>query len=420
VEHPALDKSVGVPVAEKSFETELVTRVAPAMRSYAHSLAQRRRFDADDLIQQSLITAIRLLRDGAAPDDLDAWFREIVRKTASNMRQKEDSEPRSSSLHGLPEEAQPLSGWPGPERAAELVEADAAWKADSQRLSKVESEVIETHVMRGDTVAETAKQLNIPKGSIRWLTTGALRKLKFRGRISAIGRGMSLLPPFLWFRRIPERALVVGTACTVVLVSTVAIFSVAQGPDDVPRVAPSEVPLVDQATDYSAFVAEKVVELASPPLSGKADEVAQALVGQIAGPDPGAASSWTRPVSPEAEAVGSGTPEVDGGTSVSPDPKPTASKVIEDGMKIVRYADGTISRIYRVFEGKIHGIHWRFRKDGTTMEVADYSAGKLHGWCINYQADGSTPKWRRLFHHGDLILTEYFGDKPRIVYSSPR
>lgn len=142
-----------------AFET-LARRYGPLMRAYARRLT-RSHDEADDVIQEALVTAwkdIGTLQDGAA---VKAWLMRIVGRRAI------DAGRRRKIYDNLDDQSDPPDRKPTPEQAAVASSAQAALNRALARLPEEQRRCWVLKEFGGQSYDEIAEALGISAASVR-------------------------------------------------------------------------------------------------------------------------------------------------------------------------------------------------------------------------------------------------------------
>lgn len=139
--------------------TVLVRRHGPFLRAFAARLTGSMA-DADDCVQEALITAWGRLGELQDPDRVRAWMTTIVsRKATDRLRARRDA----ASIDDLEIEA---SG-PTPERMAIASSQLEALKVALDALTPEQRAVWVLKEVGGDSYEEIAEQLGVPVATVR-------------------------------------------------------------------------------------------------------------------------------------------------------------------------------------------------------------------------------------------------------------
>jgi RNA polymerase sigma-70 factor (ECF subfamily) len=149
-------------VQQPEFHPEAIrqelTRLLPELRGFARFLV-RDRSEADDLVQESLLRALRALAQFRAGSNLRAWVFAILRNTHVEQRRRQRSEASAIAQHFPEEEAI------GP------AQQDNAELADLQRrlwmLSPVLREALILVGAQGLNYEEAAEVCSVPVGTMK-------------------------------------------------------------------------------------------------------------------------------------------------------------------------------------------------------------------------------------------------------------
>ncbi|MET0726402.1 MAG: RNA polymerase sigma factor [Leifsonia sp.] len=161
----ALDSAPDGILAERAADgdtaafTVLVRRHGPFLRAFAARLTGSMA-DADDCVQEALITAWSRLPELQDPQRVRAWLTTIVsRKATDRLR----SRPASESIDGLELEASE----PSPERQAIASSQLDALKVALAALTPEQRAVWVLKEVGGDSYEEIAEQLEVPVATVR-------------------------------------------------------------------------------------------------------------------------------------------------------------------------------------------------------------------------------------------------------------
>lgn len=136
----------------------------PELRALAGSLA-RSTHEAEDLVQETMLAAVRALQDLRQPELAGAWLLRILRRKWYDVLRRRSRENTAPGLRGEPVELPPE---PNDDR---LRRAIAALPAEDRRL-------IELRYFENRTSTEIAALLGKPPGSVRSSLFYALRRLE--------------------------------------------------------------------------------------------------------------------------------------------------------------------------------------------------------------------------------------------------
>jgi RNA polymerase sigma-70 factor, ECF subfamily len=172
--------------APESGEAELIERVrrghtqafGELVRRYqrrAFAVAWRllgHRQDAEDLVQDSFMTALDRLDDFDTGRPFGPWFFRIVANRAHNARAARDVR----STDDLPAEL--AASAPLPDRAAEHAELGEHLDAAIAGLPERQQTVVKLHEIEGFSSAEIAAMLDIAEPTVRWTLHTARKRLR--------------------------------------------------------------------------------------------------------------------------------------------------------------------------------------------------------------------------------------------------
>jgi RNA polymerase sigma-70 factor, ECF subfamily len=141
---------------------------------YAVALARvRQPADAEDVVQDAFVTALKKLEECRSPDRFGAWLVEIVRNRAHNYRRYQ------VVRDALPLDDAGLShGGPSPQRETERSELKERLLTALQELTELQREVILLFDFEGWPHKEIAEKLGISEGSARVHLSNARRALR--------------------------------------------------------------------------------------------------------------------------------------------------------------------------------------------------------------------------------------------------
>ena len=136
----------------------------PELRALAVRLA-RSTHEAEDLVQETMLSAVAALKDLRQPELAGAWLLRILRRKWYDILRRRSRERTATGLRGEPVELPPE---PNDDR---LRRAMAALPAEDRRL-------LELRYFENRTSTEMAAILGRPAGSIRSSLFYALRRLE--------------------------------------------------------------------------------------------------------------------------------------------------------------------------------------------------------------------------------------------------
>ncbi len=156
----------------------------------AHGVARRTvggsHDDADDVVQEAFITALKRIDDLADPERFRGWFLTIVRNRAHNFREYQ------AVRTGSPlDDVVPVASSDDPSRRVEESELREELEAAMGDLTDLQRGVFRRHDLEGWDHGEIADDLGISRGSSRFHLHVARKAL--RKRLSAY--------PLAWSRR---------------------------------------------------------------------------------------------------------------------------------------------------------------------------------------------------------------------------
>ncbi len=154
-----------------SLEAQLAAQ-APALRAYLRRVNASAASGAelDDLVQESLVRALRYSKSYDSSRPLGAWLRTVALRVLLDQRARVR---RAPQREGLEDSAAPTDT--RVEHRDELGHLLAP-------LSALERELIVRFHSRGESIRELARSLGLPEGTVKSHLHRARRKLAERGR----------------------------------------------------------------------------------------------------------------------------------------------------------------------------------------------------------------------------------------------
>ena len=129
---------------------------------YAVALSiTKRHEDAEDVVQEAFMTALKRLEECRNPERFAAWFLMIVRNRSRNLLRREGLRRTES----LPETRD--SGLPGPEAETEISEIRGHLEDALKELPEIQREIVLLHDLEGWTHREIAELVDLPEGTVR-------------------------------------------------------------------------------------------------------------------------------------------------------------------------------------------------------------------------------------------------------------
>jgi len=155
---------------EESAIRELVRRFQPWALDLAEALAADAAL-AEDVVQESFITALEQLDDLRCPQAFPGWFRQIVRTHANRVTRK-----RREVLVEKPVELSSEAS--SPRRRAEEEELRRKVREALHALPPVVRETAELFYLEERSCAEIAHRLDVPKGTVKRRLYDARKRLR--------------------------------------------------------------------------------------------------------------------------------------------------------------------------------------------------------------------------------------------------
>jgi len=141
---------------------------------YAFAYSRLRSFDdAEDVAQDALLTAYEKITDLKQPSRFGAWLCSIAARKASRRWKSKAREQERNVLDERPVSSE-YDVWD----ALEAGELRRAATGLIQELSQLHREAIELYYFQGYTVAEIAKFLDVPPGTVKRRLHDARERLK--------------------------------------------------------------------------------------------------------------------------------------------------------------------------------------------------------------------------------------------------
>ncbi|MDO5049658.1 MAG: sigma-70 family RNA polymerase sigma factor [Actinomycetaceae bacterium] len=144
---------------EYSAFTELVTRHGGAMKRYAKYFTSSDA-DADEAVQEALITAWQSVDDLNNPKALRSWLMKITARKSLDLV-------RSRKAHSPIEDVDVATRRPGPQARADMVETVQQLKETVNRLPQNQREVWVLREIGAHTYQEIAEILQVSTASVR-------------------------------------------------------------------------------------------------------------------------------------------------------------------------------------------------------------------------------------------------------------
>jgi RNA polymerase sigma factor (sigma-70 family) len=138
---------------------EVVRRFSPSAQRLAQCLLRDAAL-AEDAVQDAFVVAFERLSDLREPECFPAWLRQIVRTAANRID-------RRRRRAALPEGAEPQDDGSLPPEEAANSELRAAVRAAVARLPPAARESVELFYFHERSVAEVARWLDVPPGTVR-------------------------------------------------------------------------------------------------------------------------------------------------------------------------------------------------------------------------------------------------------------
>ncbi|GMU22928.1 MAG: hypothetical protein AMXMBFR13_30120 [Phycisphaerae bacterium] len=156
--------------SDPSAVAELVERFGPPARRLAAALVGGLQ-DAEDIVQDSFVTALARLGDLREPEAFPAWLRQIVRRRAGGclrrFREHEQAIPPATAA-SLPSPLEDLEWKEQCERVREAL----------RRLPPAGRETAEMFYLDERSIADVAAALDVPAGTVKRRLHDARRRLR--------------------------------------------------------------------------------------------------------------------------------------------------------------------------------------------------------------------------------------------------
>lgn len=129
--------------------------------------------DAEDLVQETLLSALTFLSKGGVIEDMKAWLLTVLNRRFYDMLRKKYSKPTISCdmVFDIPDKDDALEDIIKSEEA-ENIRREIAY------LSKLYREVIIRRYMKNQSVEQIARELNIPVGTVKSRLSGGREQIK--------------------------------------------------------------------------------------------------------------------------------------------------------------------------------------------------------------------------------------------------
>ncbi len=141
---------------KKELEKEIDFLLSAAIKKCGNA------YDAEDLVQETMLSALAYLRRGNDIDDIRAWLLTVLNRKYFDMLRKHYRQPITHIADGFDviDERDEIA------EICTTDEGEAVRKAIS-RLASIHREVIVRHYMNGESVCDIARALDIPEGTVK-------------------------------------------------------------------------------------------------------------------------------------------------------------------------------------------------------------------------------------------------------------